>query len=121
MIAYVRFVDVARGRGVDGRPVADDVTRCPTAAASGGGPPGMPLSERGNLDSTWCDTGSKVGKKLICPLWSIIPGSIWPPGALRETPSRRELSDPIPPSTPSPGQTGAQLASAAWTRASPQP
>ena len=44
--AIVRFVDVACGRGVEGRRAADDVGRSPTAAASGGGPPGTPLSER---------------------------------------------------------------------------
>jgi len=44
--AIVRFVDVACGRGVEGRRAADDVGRSPTATVSGGGPPGTPLSER---------------------------------------------------------------------------
>ena len=43
----VRFLDVAGGRGVDGRRAADDVGSSPTAAATGGGRPGTPLSERG--------------------------------------------------------------------------
>jgi len=41
--------DVARGRGVEGRRAADGVGHSPTAAASGGGPPGMPLSKRTSL------------------------------------------------------------------------
>ena len=103
----VRFVDVAGGRGVDGRRAADDVGRSPTAAASGGEPPGTPLSERGNLGSYWCAAwfginSVTIGMKLVGPNC----GSIWPPGALRGTLAKRELSDPIPPSTPSIGADG---------------
>jgi len=56
----VRFRDVAGGRGVDGRRAADDVRSSPTAAATGGVPPGMPLSERGLLVATWWCGGNSM-------------------------------------------------------------
>ena len=102
--------DVAPGRGVDGRRAADNVGCSPTAAASGSGPPGTPLSERTGL--CFC---------LYCCVSTLVSGSKWPPGALREAPAWRTLSDPFPPSAPCTRADGAQLALAARTRASPQP
>ena len=71
----VRFLDVARGRGVEGRR-ATLVGRSPTAAASGGGPPGTPLSERTLFVSYWRGINSAtIGVKLVSPNC----GSVSPP------------------------------------------
>ena len=67
---------------------------------------GTPLSERTGLCFVLfcCVTESKFGRKHIRPNWStLVGGSIWPPGALREASAWRKLSDPIPPSTPCSG------------------
>jgi len=59
-----------------------------------------------------CVTESKFGGKHIRPNWSTLAGgSIWPPGALREAPAWRKLSDPIPPSTPCSGADGGTTSS----------
>ena len=92
--------DVAHGRGVDGRRAADNVGCSPTAAASGSGPPGTPLSERTGL--SFC---------LYCCVSTLVSGSIWPPGALREAPAWRTLSDPIPPSAACTGADGGAASS----------